>query len=124
MRHPQKQKGMSAIGWILVIAIAGLFALVALKLIPVYIRGFSIGSSLNAMAADQSLVGKSPLELKKSLLRRLDINMIYDVHDEDIAISRSGNGYSIEVDYEPRIQLFGNLYFVVVFDKSVNISGK
>jgi len=124
MRNPHNQKGMSAIGWLLVIAVIGLFALVAIKLIPVYIRGYEIGSSMDAMANDTSLIGKSPLDVKKALLRRLDINMIYDIHDDDIDISRSGNGYTVEIDYEPRIQLFGNLYFVVVFDKSVNIPGQ
>jgi len=123
MRNPQKQKGMSAIGWILVAMVVGVFALVAIKLIPVYIQGYEIGSSMDAMAGDQSLHGKSPLDLKKALMRRLDINMIYDIHEDDIDITRSGDGYDIEIDYEPRIQLFGNLYFVVVFDRTVHVSG-
>ena len=119
MQNPKKQKGMTAIGWMLVIAMLAVFALVLIKLIPVYLDGYKIASSMDSLASDTSMHGKGPGELKKSLLNRLDINSIYDIKAEDIDIARDPNGYSIEIDYEPRIALFGNLYFVVVFDKTV-----
>ncbi|MEJ2452491.1 MAG: DUF4845 domain-containing protein [Gammaproteobacteria bacterium] len=106
------------------LAIAGLFATVLIKLVPVYIQGYSIGSALEGMAQDSAMRGKSPLELKKYVMRRLDINMIYDVHEDDVGVTRSGDGYDIEIDYEPQIRFIGNLYFVAIFDKSVHISAK
>lgn len=124
MRLPGRQRGMTAIGWLLVILVAGIFGFALLKLIPVYFDGYKIGASMESLAADQNAQGKSPRELQKMLLKRLDINMIYDIKAEDIAVTRaSGGGYSIEIDYEPRIQFFANLYFVVVFDKTVNVPG-
>ena len=119
MHSPSSQKGMTAIGWMLILAMVAVFALVGIKLIPVYLDGYKIVSSMEALATDSSMHGKGPGELKRSLLRRLDINMIYDIKAEDISIARDQNGYSIEIDYEPRVPLFGNLYFVVVFDKTV-----
>jgi len=121
MHRPNKQKGMTAIGWLLVIAIVGIFALMLLKLLPVYFEGYKIASSMEALAADRDMRGKGPNELKKSLLRRFDINMIYDIKSDDINISRSANGYSVEIDYEPRVSFLGNLYFLVVFDKTVEV---
>jgi hypothetical protein len=119
MHTPKSQQGMTAIGWLIILAMVGVFAIVGIKLIPTYIDGYKIASSMEALAADTSMHGKNPHDLKTSLLRRLDINMIYDIKGEDINIARDPNGYSVEIDYEPRIQLFGNLYFVVVFDKTV-----
>jgi cell division protein FtsL len=119
MYRPNAQKGMTAIGWLLVLAIAAVFALVVIKLIPVYLDGYKIASSMDSLAADASAQGKGPGELKKMLLKRLDINMIYDIKAEDISVTRDQGGYSVEIDYEPRIPMFGNLYVVVVFDKSV-----
>jgi hypothetical protein len=121
MLRPNKQKGMTAIGWLLVIAVVVIFALVGLKLIPVYFDGYKIAASMDSLASDQDARNKGPGEIKKLLLKRLDINMIYDIKPEDIDITRSTNGYNVEIDYEPRVNLFGNLYFVVVFDKTVEV---
>lgn len=121
MLGPEKQKGMTAIGWLLVIAVVAIFALVLLKLLPVYFDGYKIAASMQSLVEDSSAHGKSPAELKRMLLKRLDINMIYDIKAEDIAISRSANGYSVEIDYEPRVPFMGNLYFVVVFDQVVEV---
>jgi len=121
MNNPRTQKGMTAIGWLLVIFIGAIFALVALKLIPVYIDLFKISDSMNSLVADTSAHNKSARELRTLLLKRLDINMIYDIKADDIGISRSTDGYSVEIDYEPQIHLAGNLYFIVKYDKIVEV---
>lgn len=124
MRRPGKQRGMTAIGWLLVILVAGILGFALLKLIPVYFDGYKIGASMQSLSTDQGAQGKNPRELQQMLLKRLDINMIYDIKAEDIAITRAaGGGYDIEIDYEPRIPFIGNLYFVVVFDKTVTVPG-
>ena len=123
MHHCKSQKGMTAIGWLLVLSMVGIFAIVGIRLIPVYLDGYKIASSMESLASDSTLKGKSPAEIKRTLLKRLDINMIYDIKAEDINIARDQNGYSVEIDYEPRVPLFGNLYFVVVFDKTVIVPG-
>lgn len=119
MYNPKSQKGMTTIGWLLILTMVAVFVLVGIRLTPIYITGYGISSAMTQMASDVSLRGKGPGELKKSLLFKLDIQGIYDIKAEDINIARDQGGYSIEIDYEPRVPLFGNLYFVVVFDKTV-----
>jgi len=121
MRNPQTQKGMTAIGWLLTIMVVAIFALAGLKLIPVYIDLYMISDSMDTLVTDVSAHNKPPSEIRKLLLKRLDINSIYAIKADDIDITRSTNGYTVEIDYEPRISLAGNLYFVVVFDKSVEV---
>ncbi|MEJ2362616.1 MAG: DUF4845 domain-containing protein [Gammaproteobacteria bacterium] len=124
MFGPGKQRGMTAIGWLLTILVAGIFAFALLKLIPVYFDGYKISASMESLANDSASRGKNPRELQRDLLKRLDINMIYAIKAEDIGITRSSDGgYSIEIDYEPRIHFIGNLYFVAVFDKTVVVPG-
>ncbi len=121
MQRPNKQTGMTAIGWLLVIAVVVIFALVALKLIPVYFEIYKIGASMESLVTDTAAHNKTARELRTMLLKRLDINMIYDIKADDIGVTRSTNGYTVEIDYEPRVSLFGNLYFVVVYDKTVEV---
>lgn len=124
MRSPGKQKGMTAIGWLLVIVFAGIFVYAGLILIPVYFEGYKISASMNSLVTDSDAHGKSAAQLQKLLLKRLDINMIYDIKADDIDITRGDNGgYNVEIDYEPRVKFIGNLYFVAVFDKTVNVPG-
>ena len=119
MRNIQKQRGMTAIGWLIVLVLVLVFAIIAMKLIPVYIDGYKVYSSLESLEQDQSAQGKSPLEIRKMLMKRLDINMVTDVTAQDVSFSRDRNGTRVEVDYEARRQLFGNLYVVIVFNKAV-----
>jgi hypothetical protein len=119
MRNTQNQRGMTAIGWLIVLVLVLFFAIVLMKLVPVYIDGYKVYSSLESLEADDSAHGKSPLELRKLLMKRLDINMVTDVGKDDISFSRDRNGTRVEVDYEARRQLFGNMYVVIVFNKAV-----
>ena len=121
MRNIQNQQGMTAIGWLLVLVLVLLFAIIFMKLVPVYIDGYKTYSSLESLEQDQNAHGKSPLEIRKLLMKRLDINMVTDVGAEDISFSRDRNGTKVEVDYEARRQLFGNMYIVIVFNKAVVI---
>lgn len=110
---------MTAIGWLLVLALVVIFAIVALKLIPMYLDSFKVTSSLESLVNDPKAKGKTGREIRKLLMKRLDINMVDDVHGEDITISRSREGTKIQVSYEARRSLFGNLYMVLVYDESV-----
>jgi len=124
MHTPKKQQGMTLIGWMLVFMLAAVIALVALKLIPVYLDGYKVYQSMASLAEDDSAKGKNPTELRKLLLRRLDINMVTDVTSDNITFSNQGGKIAVEVDYEVRRQMFGNLYAVVVFNKTVEISSR
>jgi hypothetical protein len=124
MHTPKKQQGMTLIGWILVFMLAAVIAIVALKLIPVYLDGYKVYQSMASLAEDDTARGKPPNELRKLLLRRLDINMVTDVTSDDITLTHQGGKTMVEVEYEVRRQMFGNLYAVVVFNKTVEITGR
>ena len=121
MQSTKKQRGMTAIGWLLVLVLVLVFAIIFIKLVPVYLDGYKVYSSLASLEEDRSAHGKPPQELRKLFLKRLDINMVTDVRPEDITFSRDRNGTRVEVDYEARRQLFGNMYVVVAFNKAVVI---
>ena len=117
----KKQRGMTAVGWILVLMLIVVFTIVGLKLIPMYLDTFKVTSSLESLVDDPKAKGRPAIEIRKLLLKRLDINMVTDVSAQDITISRTRSGITVEVDYEARRSLFGNLYMVIVYNESVEI---
>ena len=121
MGNMKKQKGMTAIGWLLVLLLVVVFAMVAIKLIPMYLDSFNVTSSLESLSNDSKAKGKSGLEIRKLLMKRLDVNMVSDVTASDVSESRSREGIMVEVDYEARRPLFGNLHMVLVYNHSVVI---
>ena len=112
---------MTLIGWLLILLLIAVIATVALKLIPVYLDGYKVYQTLSSIAEDSSSSGKSVKELRKMIDRRFDINMVNDASPQDVTISKQAGVTIIEVEYEARRQLFGNLYAVVLFEKRVEL---
>ena len=115
---------MTAIGWLLVIALVVCAALLAMKIVPIYLDGFSVGSVVRDLGDDPEM-GSLPIsEIKKRLLKRLSINMVSVVDGEDIYITPAQGGYQVELEYEVRENIVGNLDIVVDFNFDTVISKK
>lgn len=121
MRSMKKQKGMTAVGWLLVLVLIVVFTIVGLKLIPMYMDTYKVTASLESLVDDPKAKGRPAVEIRRLLMKRLDINMVSDVSAQDVSISRTRGGIIVEVDYEARRSLFGNLFMVVVYNESVEI---
>ncbi len=117
MRHVRTQAGMTAIGWLLVIVLAVSAALFLMKLIPIYLEGFNVGSVVSGVASDPEMRGVPPGKVVRTILKRLDINMATSVTKDDIYITREKDHILIEVDYEVREPVVGNLDIIVTFNK-------
>ena len=118
-RH--KQQGMTAIGWMGVIALIALATLFALRLIPVYLDGFKVGSVLDSVEEEYQNKNVTPVQITKTIMKRLDINMVTDITKDDIYISLTGKNMLIEIDYEVRKPLMGNVDIIVNTQKSVTL---
>lgn len=121
MKIISKQRGLALISWFFIITIAVLFITFLIRLIPIYIDGFAIYDSLDSMRSDSKLKTFSAKAVKKSFLTRLNLNSVYGVTGEDVYVSKRSGKTIIEVDYEARENIVGNLDFVVSFKKEVTI---
>ena len=50
--NPQRQQGVTFIGWIVILAIVGFFVLLGLRLGPVYLENFSVKQALASLEND------------------------------------------------------------------------
>ncbi len=121
MKLISKQRGLTAISWIAIVAVVVLFATLLLRLIPIYIEGYSVYQSLESMAGDSKVATYSTRAIKKTLLKRLNINSVYSVTGDDIYVSKKSGKTIIEVDYEKRENVVGNLDLIVHFKKEITI---
>ena len=117
-----KQRGMTAIGWVLVLMLVAIFTLFILKLFPVYLDGYKVSSILATLEEDHATGAMTPSEVTTTIVKRLNINIIKDVTKDDIYIERTGNTMTIEIEYEARRNLIGNLDVIVVFKKGIEVA--
>ena len=69
----KKQRGMTVLSWIIVLALVVFFLLIGIKMIPTYIENYSIQQTLKVMEDDRKLRGMTPNELVDALWDRYRI---------------------------------------------------
>lgn len=119
MQLKNKQKGLTGISIMALLVAIAFVALIFLKVMPIYFDSFKVGDVVSGLKAERGLGEKSNSEITTMILKRLDVNMVSDVTKEHIFIEKSKNNVFVDVEYEVRKQMFGNLDIVVNFKKSV-----
>jgi len=117
----RRQRGLTAISWILIIALGAFLGLIALKLIPIYLQAFNISTVVKQLPDEPFIGDKGPAEIRKSLMARLKINSVYDFDPNNIVIKKGLNTYLVDVSYEVREPVLANVDIVVSFSNQVEI---
>ena len=116
-RH--RQKGLSTIGWIIVVGVFGLFVVTFFKVFPMYYGNFKLKSALEAMQQDISLDTKSKQDIWLSLQRRLFVDEVRSITREHVTMERKDGKTTVTVTYETRDDFVGNLFIGAKFSESV-----
>ncbi|MCS3902618.1 Tfp pilus assembly protein PilE [Methylohalomonas lacus] len=128
MTYSRNQYGLTLIGFIMVIVLIGFFALVAMKLFPLYSDSFAITQSLNSVASQAEAEKMSERDVRKYFLRSANINGLYQFTEKNINDYLTANKVGQEpremyMYYENRTTLFGDLDVVLVYDETVQLGG-
>lgn len=121
-----KQLGLTMVSWMLLAAFLGVMAVAALNIIPAYLQYFSVRSIMTDLKNDPDIRGKPPKEIKTMLRKRFRINNIEGIKiDENITLKTTGagsRGFIMDLNYESRGPIIGNLDYVATFKYSVEIN--
>lgn len=114
MKH--KQRGMTMLGFLMVLCLGIFFAFCAMKIVPMYIEFYSVKQALKGLADDQALAGASKEKIREMYLRRLEMSYADHVKKMDAMKFESGDGgVKMVVDYERREPLLANIDVVGKF---------
>jgi hypothetical protein len=114
-KGPKKQRGMTGLGWLLVIFLICFFSFVGITLFPVYMENYSIKSVVEAVKQEPNVAKKSTSQIRTMIRKRLIINSIRDLKKEHIIIKKFAGNLTVKIEYEVRKPLFGNLDVVMAF---------
>ncbi len=113
------QRGISLIGLILVLAIMGFVAIVAMKMVPAYAEYSAVKDAI-AVAKD---TGGTVREMQVSFDKNADINNIESVKGRDLVISKETGETEISFEYEKRVPLVANVSLLIDFAGTTDKSG-
>lgn len=121
----RKQKGITLMSFIIVLAVMGFFALITMKLFPMYSEYNNLKSAMKAMAAQPNSASFTLAQAQADLGRRFDIAYVSSVDlKKDVKIIRGpSRSAKLNIAYEVRRPMFANLDVVGVFDHTVDLNG-
>jgi len=120
----RKPRGMTLMSFVMVLVVAGFFALVAMKLFPMYSEYFNLKGVMEEYASQPNSASLPPAQMYADLSRRFGIAYVSSVKKENIKVIREGGVSRLNIAYEVRVPLFGNLDVVGKFDNTVDLSGR
>src|ERR1700733_13990682 len=111
----RRQRGVTLIGWIILLIPVALLVYVGIRLTPIYLNYMRVAHSIEATAselkADDSSV-MNPAHVRTTLQKHFDIESIDFPDVKDIAVTKSGDGWTIEAKFEDTAPLFANIALV------------
>ena len=120
----RNQKGITLMSFVIVLVVVGFFALVAMKLFPIYSEYYNLMGVMAEYAAQPNSASIPPAQMQSEMDRRFNIAYIESVESRThMKIVRSGRTAQLNVAYEVRKPLFGNLDVVAKFDHTVDLNG-
>src|SRR5687767_3631630 len=119
----RRQQGMTLMSFVMVLVVAGFFALVVMKLFPMYSEYNNLKGVMDAVAANPSSASMTPGQMWSDLQRRFNIAYVESVKRENVKLTRTGRVSTMQIAYEVRKPLFGNLDVVAKFDRTVTLGG-
>lgn len=115
------QRGMTLIGFLMVLVVAGIFAYMAMKVVPMYIEYFAVKDAAEGVAQESGVTEMDATRIENLFFRRLDVSYADSVKRENVKIVRKDAGFVLTIDYEVRKPLVSNLDIVGHFELTKEI---
>ncbi len=125
MAMKQSQRGITFIGFILMLCVGGFFAYAAMKLVPVYSEYMGVVKSMNQLQTEPGIGSKDISEIRQLLNVKFDIQYVDEsvIPPQNIQLKKQGGAASLRIFYDKRVDFIYNVDLLVSFDKTVNLSG-
>ena len=118
-----RQRGVTAIGWLILLIPFAIIIYAAIRLIPIYLNYMDVARSLSALTSEYRSGGATPQGIRQSLQNQFDVEGVSYPTVDQIHISRVGQGWEVEAAYYDQAPLFVHITLQVTFDKTVTLGG-
>ena len=120
----QSQRGMTLIGWLIMMVPLAIVAYSGIRLAPVYLNYMRVAQSIAQTAQEFKGEDSGPSgaqSFRNSLDKRFEIEGIDHPTVKEIDVHRDGVHWVAVADYEDQAPLFANISILVLFHKEVEM---
>jgi Tfp pilus assembly major pilin PilA len=119
-----EQRGMTVIGMLLLLIVIAFAALIAMKVVPMYIEYYTIKSTIESIRKEPQLAQMSPVDIHNAIQKRFDIGYVERLNARDLKIRNDAQsrGRVLELVYEDERELFYGLYVVLKVDETLPLT--
>ncbi|MGH8107959.1 MAG: DUF4845 domain-containing protein [Arenimonas sp.] len=124
MQPLKAQRGITLIGFVMLMAVIGVFLFVGFKLFPVYAEYYSAVTDLKAVCAESDAPTADLQKMRAKLEKRFNISYVDSINTKkDLKMFKEGDVKMLNIKYEVRKPLIYNLDFVAKFDVTEPMRG-
>lgn len=117
----RRQQGMTFIGLLCILVMAGVFVYAGIRLVPVYLNYMNVARSMEATASEAKGENPDPGAIRGTLERHWEVETITAVDYKEIEITKDDSGITMHVAYDDSEPFIGNVSLTVHFDKTVKV---
>jgi Tfp pilus assembly major pilin PilA len=121
MNMQRNNRGITLIGFAVVLCVAGFFAYLAMRLVPIYVEYFGVVKAME-MVKNEPASGQMTIEqVRHDLGSKFNTQYVDEnsVPPQAIQLKREAGGATLRIAYEKRVNFMYNIDIVATFDKSV-----
>jgi len=120
----RKQKGITLLGFAMLLCVVGFFAYAAMKLIPVYSTQMGVVKAMKQLQAEQGINEKSIDDIRRDLNVKFDLQYVDEsiIPPANIQLKKQGGASSLRIFYDRRVPFMYNVDLLVSFDTTVDLS--
>jgi hypothetical protein len=112
----KRTKGVTMIGFLVLLVLVGALAIVAFRSIPIYSEYFTIKRILRSINVDAA--DTTPAEIRKQFELKASADYVSEVKARDLDIGKEGGRIVVSVSYQKTVPLFANVSLLFDFEAS------
>ena len=118
-----RQKGVTAIGWLFLLTPLAIVIYAGIRLAPVYLNYMKVVKAMEGAVTELKAGGATPQTIRTAIDKHFEIDMVEYPTTQDMKITKDGAAWVVETKYDDDAPLFANVSLHITFDKKVKVSG-
>src|SRR5665213_208438 len=124
MNMRSKVKGITLIGFAIVLCVLGFFAYLAMRLVPMYVEYMGVVKTMELERKEPGVAQRSLEEIRRDMSLKFTTQYVDDasVPPTAITLKKEATGATLRVAYEKRVPFMYNIDLIGTFDRSVSLT--
>jgi Domain of unknown function (DUF4845) len=115
------QHGMTFIGLLCILALAGVIVYAGIRLVPLYLNYMKIAKIMDSTATEVKGENPDPTEMRRIIQRHWTVEDPTGIDAKDIEITKEEGGVQMHVAYDDAVPYIANVSLSVHFEKTVKV---